>query len=584
MRNPPSIRATRRRAAHFAVPSLILSLLAGLAGLVLAGCGGDPGADAGEGAITGPPTPGGTVVVGVRTDFGGFNPITNNDQYTDEVIKYALFTPLVRYNEKLEVEPHLAESWELVGATGQAAAGPGATAPGATAQGATAVIFHLRQDVKWHDGHPLTAEDVKFTFDLAKNPTTASLIGSAYLPEVKSATVLGPHTIRFDFVRPHAQALEDFWWAPVPKHLLEGVKPTELRNATFNRNPIGSGPYRFVEWRANERVVLERNSEFPEGLGGAPYLDRVVFRVIPEPATMLTELMTGGVQVDLPVAPAQVAQIESGRGLELFAFPSKTVYYLGWNTQRAPFDRAELRRALGHAIDREEIIAALLHGYGTPAASPIPPLSPYNPAESGPLAYDPLRAGTMLDAAGWGTRNADGIRTNAAGQPLRFQLLVSDDPLNRTIVEVIQAQLRKVGVDARIQVLEFQTLLTQHRGRDFDAVFHNWVLDNFQVAAAPSALFHSRWAATPGSANRSSYANPRADSLLEAGAAATDPAAARKIWGEFVDLLQRDQPITFVFWKDELGAASSRVQGVTMDTRGQLASIAGWWLPGGKLR
>jgi peptide/nickel transport system substrate-binding protein len=110
------------------------------------------------------------------------------------------------------------------------------------------------------------------------------------------------------------------------------------------------------------------------------------------------------------------------------------------------------------------------------------------------------------------------------------------------------------------------------------------VLDNFQVASAPSALFHSRWAATPGSANRSSYANPRADSLLERGAAAADPAEARKIWGEFVDLLQQDQPITFVFWKDELAAANNRVQGVTMDPRGKLASIAGWWLPGGKLR
>lgn len=568
MHNPPESRAGRRRPFRLA-PTLAAAALAAVGTLALAGCGPDRGAGAGDGVVAGPPTPGGTVVVGVRTDFGGFNPITNNDQYTDEVIKYALFTPLVRYNEKLEVEPYLAESWELVGGTGE----------DGTGQGATGVVFHLRDDVRWHDGQPVTAEDVKFTFDLAKNPTTASLIGSAYLSEVESATVLGPHTIRFDFVRPHAQALEDFWWAPVPKHLFEGVDPAELRNAPFNRNPVGSGPYRFVEWRANDRVVIERNPDFPEALGGPPYLDRVVFRVIPEPATMLTELVTGGVHIDIPVAPAQVREIEGARGLELFAFPSRTVYYLGWNTRRAPFDRAEVRRALAHAVDRREVIDGLLHGYGTPATSPIPPLSPFNPTEIEPLAYDPARAEALLDSAGWSGRNAEGIRTNAAGQPLRFQLLVSDDPLNRSVVEVVQAQLRRVGVDARIQVLEFQTLLAQHRGRDFDAVFHNWVLDNFQVASAPSALFHSRWAATPGSANRSSYANPRADDLLERGAATADPDEARRIWAEFVELLQEDQPVTFLFWKDELAAAQTRVQGVTMDPRGKLVGIAGWWLP-----
>lgn len=551
MIDPFQIRKILHRAALLAVPTIILAL---------AGCRSDGGA--GEGAA-GPPAPGGTVVVGVRTDFGGFNPITNNDYYTDEVIKYALFTPLVRYDTDLEVEPHLAESWDL--------------------EGDTAVIFKLRQDVKWHDGQPVTAEDVKFTFDLAKDRTTASLIGSAYLPEVESATVIDPWTIRFDFVRPHAQALEDFWWAPVPKHLLEGVNPAEMRSAGFNRSPVGSGPFRFVEWRANERVVLERNPDFPESLGGPPYLDRVVFRIIPEPATMLTELVTGGIQVDLPVEPTQVTDIEGARDVELFAFPSRTVYYLGWNNRRAPFDDPVVRRALAHAIDRDEIIAGLLHGYGTPATSPIPPLSPFNP-DVEPLAFDTARAGELLGQAGWSGRNAAGFRTDAAGRPLSFQLLVSDNPLNRAVAEVIQAQLRRVGVDARIQVLEFQTLLTQHRGRDFDAVFHNWVLDNFQVASAPSALFHSRWAATPGSANRSSYANPRADALLEAGAAATDPDEARRVWRDFVELIQEDQPITFVFWKDELAAARTQLQGVTMDPRGKLVSIAEWWLPGGRAR
>jgi peptide/nickel transport system substrate-binding protein len=435
--------------------------------------------------------------------------------------------------------------------------------------------------VRWHDGEPVTAEDVKFTFDLAKDPATASLIGSAYLGEVSAAEVLDAQTIRFRFARPHAQALEDFWWAPLPKHLLSGVEPAQLRTAPFNRQPVGSGPYRFAEWRSNDRLVLERNPDFPAELGGPPHLDRVIFRIIPEPSTMLTELLTGGVQVDIPVIPDQAAQLKTSPGVEFHTYPSRTVYYIGWNTRRAPFDDARVRRALTLATDRQEIIDALLYGHGTLASSPIPPWSPFHPREVAPLPYDPAQAAALLESAGWSDRNGDGIRENAAGKPLRFTLMTSDNPFSRAVVEVVQAQLKKVGVDARIQILEFQTMLAQHRGRDFDAVFHNWVLDNFQVASAPASLFHSRWANVAGSANRSSYANARADKLIERGAAATDPAEARQVWAEFTELMNEEQPLTFMFWKDELTAAQERVQGVTMDARGDLSSIARWWLPRG---
>ena len=529
--------------------------------LVLAlGLGGCRAEERGD-AVGGAPDTGGTAIVGMRTDFGPFNPVVNTDQYTDEVIKYALFTPLVQYDEDLQVRPWLAESWEMTGDTG--------------------VVFRLRRDVRWHDGEPVTAEDVKFTFDLAKDPATASLLASAYLSEVESAEVLDPYTIRFRFARPHAQALEDFWWAPVPRHRLEGVAPADLRNAPFNRNPVGSGPYRFVERRANDRLVVERNPDFPESLGGPPPLDRVVFRVIPEAPTMMTELLTGGVDVDIPLLPDQAAQVIDRDDLTLHAFPGRTFFYIGWNTRRPPFDDAAVRRALAMAIDRDEIIEALLEGYGTPASSPIPPWSPLDP-QVRPIDHDPAAAAALLERAGWVDRNGDGVRENAQGRPLRFDLLTSDAPLNRAVVEVVQAQLRAVGVDARVRILEFQTLLTQHRGRDFDAVYTSWVLDNFQVASAPMALLHSRWAEVQGSANRSSVSIPALDAAMERAAAATDPDEARAAWADVVEILKEEQPLTFMFWLDELAASRDRLQGVTMDPRGELSSIARWWLPGGR--
>jgi len=499
--------------------------------------------------------------VGVRADFSGFNPIVTTDQYGIEVNQYVLFTPLVQYDEDLNARPYLAESWELLGDTG--------------------VVFRLRRDVRWHDGRPVTAEDVAFTFERAKDPRTASLLASAFLEPVRSAEVLDAHTIRFRFVRPHAQALEDFWWAPVPRHLLADVPPDRLRTAAFNRRPVGSGPYRFVEWRPNERVVFERNPDFPEGLGGPPYLDRVVFRVIPESATMLTELLTGGVDVDIPLLPDQVAQVRANDALQLFAFPGRTVYYIGWNNRRPPFTRAAVRRALALGIDREQIVNALLFGHGTLATSTIPPWHPFYPEDVDPLPYDPAEAARLLAAEGWADRTGDGVREGPDGRPLRFALLTSDASLNRAVAEVVQNQLRRIGAAVEVQVREFQTVLAQHKARDFDAVLTTWVLDNFQAASAPMALFHSRWAAVPLSANRSGYANPRADSLIERGAAATDPDEARRVWRDFVLLMNEEQPVTFLFWLDELAAARRRVQGIEMDPRGELLSIGRWWVAGG---
>ncbi len=532
----------------------VLGIVAGLAA-----CRGDRG---GTPSAGGTPGQGGTVVVGMRTDFGGFNPVTNTDQYTGELIDYALFTPLIQYDEDLRPRPYLAESWEMTGDTG--------------------VVFTLRQDVKWHDGQPVTVQDVKFTFDLAKDSSTASLLGSAFLAEVDRAEVLGENKIRFHFAHPHAQALEDFWWAPVPSHLLKDVPPGQLRNADFNRNPVGSGPYRFGRWQANTQLTLQRNPDFPTSLGGPPKLDQVIFRIVPEPATMLTELIAGNVQVDIPLVADQTQQVKQSDRLQLFDFPSRTFYYVGWNTRRAPFTSADVRRAMTLAIDRKEIIGALLHGYGQVATGPIPPWSPLYPQGVDPLPYDTVQAARLLQQAGWVDRNGDGVRENAQGQPFHFTLLSSDNPQNKSIAEVIQAQLRRVGVDAEVRVLEFQTLLAQHKKRDFDAVLSAWVMDNFQVASAPISLFHSKFASVPMSSNRSSYANPRADSLMQTAAATTDQQAAQRLWRDFLEVLQHDQPFTFLYWYDELAASRKTVQGVTMDPRGELQSIAQWWVAGGR--
>jgi peptide/nickel transport system substrate-binding protein len=525
--------------------------MAGVLCAALAGCGGgDRAASSGSG--------GGTIVVGMRTDLGGMNPVTYGDQYTYELINYALFTPLVQYDANLEVKPYLAESWELTGDTG--------------------VVFKLRRDVRWQDGKPVTAEDVKFTYDLAKTPETASLIGSAFLGEVDRGEVVDSFTIRFHFARPHAQALEDFWWAPVPKHLLQGVKPAELKNAPFNQQPIGSGPFKLTQWLKNQRIVLEPNPDFPAALGGPGKAERVVLRIIPEAATMLTEFKTGGVHVDIPLPPDQVQQVKSDANLQLYSFPGRTVYYIGWNNDREPFKSAKLRHALALGINRQEIIDALLFGQGSLASSTVPPWQPLYPKDLPQIAFDQQQAAALLDQEGWKDSNGDGIR-DKGGKPLRFTLLSSDQTLNRSVVEMVQAQLRRIGVQVDARALEFQTLRAQHVARDFDAVFTSWVLDNFNMTSAATALFHSRLAAKAGSTNRSSVKIPALDRLLDQAFAATDETQARAVWKQITEVLQRDQPVTFMYWLNELAGTQKSMQGVVMDPRGEFVSVGSWTLP-----
>jgi peptide/nickel transport system substrate-binding protein len=517
-----------------------------LAALALATAGCRPGDTAGRGD---------TVIIGMRSDFGAFNPIVSSSTYDIALNNYALFTPLIAYDANLQPQPYLAESWEL--------------------QADTAVVFRLRQGVRWHDGQPVTAHDVLFTFDMAKNPQAASIIGSSFLQEVQSARVVDDHTIVFRFARPHAQPLDNFFWAPAPRHLLQDVAPAEMRNAPFNRQPVGSGPFRFASWRANEQLALQRNPDFPEAMGGPTAAGRVVFRVIPEASTMLAELLTGNIHVHIPVTPEQVRQIRNNADTELFAYPGRTFHYIGWNNARPPFNDVRVRRAMTYAIDRQEIIDALLHGEGRMATGPIPPWHPLDPGIE-PLPHDPARAGRLLDEAGWVDRDGDGIREDAQRQRLSFTMLSSDDALRRAVVEVVQAQLRRVGADVQVRVMEFQTMLQRHRGRDFDAVFTNWELDNFNVASAPMSLFHSRQADIERSPNRSSVRIPRLDAAMERGMLATEAGAQRAAWLEFARILQEEQPFTFMFWLNELAAARRTVHGVAMDPRGELRTLPDW--------
>ncbi len=535
-----------RAAADF--PTAVLAATCVLSLVALGACAGDRPSDR-EGEEGDRARP---LVLGYSSELQTLNPVVSTDQMANEIMWYLLYTPLVVYDSTFRVRPWLAESWELA---------------------EDAVTFRLREDVRWHDGEPVTAEDVQFTFALAKHPDVGSPLGAAYLGEVEDAEVLGPHEIRFAFERPHAQPLESFFWPPVPKHLLEDVAPADLSRHPFNRRPTGSGPYRLTEWTVSQRVAMQAMPEFPEALGGPAGISRLLYRIVPEPTTLLREFLRGEVQLHGPLNPADADRVREASDVELVSFPWRMFTYVGWNTRREPFAEAEVRRALAMAIDRQALLDAVLRGHGRLAAGPVPPWHPLAP-DAEPLPYAPDSARAILERQGWRDADGDGVRERD-GRPFRFVLLTNQrNPVYGDLAQVIQAHLARVGVAVEPRLLEWQTVLTRHRQRDFDAVLTNWVLDNFRVDPRP--LFHGSQAAVEGSANRSSYENSRADSLMDLGVRTAEEERAREIWGQLTELLRRDQPITFLFWNDDLAGVSRELEGVRMDARGELVTVPRW--------
>jgi len=538
-------RSRRARALADGVRTLIgAALLSGLA--LVAACSSDGGSSSASGSADA------ALVLGYTSELQGLNPLLSTDQNANELIYYLLFTPIVTYDSTFAPAPALAESWTLSD---------------------TAVTFELRDDLSWHDGTPVTARDVVFTFDRAKNPDFASPLNAAYLANVATAEALGDHEVRFTFTAPHSEPLQDFFWPPIPAHLLAAVPATNMAQAPFNRAPVGNGPYRFVRWDANQQLVFTANPDYPAGLGGPPGISDVVYRIIPDQTTLLAELLSQGIEVDGPLAPAQVARVESATDVKLESFPWRQFSYIGWNTRRPQFADPAVRRALTMAIDRAAIVRTVLEGHGTVASGPIPPWHRLSPHLE-PLPHDPAAAAAVLDAAGWRDTDEDGVRDHD-GVELSFDLLTNQrSPIYGDVAKIVQSNLREIGVDAQPRLLEWQSVLARHRSRDFDAVLTNWVLDNFRVD--PRALFHGSQVAVEGSANRSSYANPVADSLMDLGARTTDEARAAETWAEFARVLQHDQPVTFLFWQEELAGVSRRLADVRMDARGELVTLPRW--------
>jgi len=522
--------------------------------LLALACGG-PGPETGAPSEEAP-SYGGTAVVAIGSDFDVFNELATTSALGDQVIGHVLFQNLLVYDKNLDYAPALADSF------GVAADGLSAT-------------FRIRDGVRWHDGQPVTVDDVVWSFEMSKLDETAYPERQA-LQYVERAERVDDRTVRFHFNTVHAEPLADFmYWTPMPKHLLESVPPAEMINAPFNREPVGNGPFRFVSWGANEQVVLEANEGF---WAGRPYLDRVVFRVIPEPATAVTELMSGGIDLYRNVPPSDMVRLEASEIARPLTWRTLGFTFLMFNLRNPLFQDVRVRRALTMATDRQALVDGLVQGYGEVTAGPAAPMQWERNAELEPWPHDPDGAKRLLAEAGWRDSNGDGI-LDRDGRPFRFQMTTNtDNILRRDVLVALQSQFREVGVAAEARSVEFNTMVDQWISGAFETLVGGWDL---YLRFDPTQLFE-----TGAPYNGGAYSNPRVDELLRRARTTLDRAEAKPFWDEFQGIIHDEQPYIFLIADHERWGASRRLQGVepaaAPNAYAPLASIARWWIPPGQ--
>ncbi|MBX6365883.1 MAG: hypothetical protein IRZ00_18710, partial [Gemmatimonadetes bacterium] len=316
------------------------------------------------------------------------------------------------------------------------------------------------------------------------------------------------------------------------------------------------------------------NPHTPPPRGAPPRLARVVLRVVPENAAQVTELRSGGADLILSPRATDLADLAQRPGMRTLVRPSRKYVFIGWNGKRPPFRDPRVRRALALALDRERMLRALRAGYGTLATGPIAPDHWAHDPALAPLPFAPDSARALLAAAGYCDRDGDGTVEDAAGRPLRFEMLfAARNDFNRDAAELIRAQLAAVGVQAVPRFLDFAALigLISSPERRFDAVFMSFESD-FKLDLREQ--FHS--AEIDGPFQLASYRNPEVDRLLDSTAVITDRARALPLWHRLERILLAEQPWAVLWYAPDLYAARTRLQGLDMDVRGTFVNLPRW--------
>ncbi|MFT4624700.1 MAG: peptide/nickel transport system substrate-binding protein [Myxococcota bacterium] len=552
--------------------------------LALLACGGEAPAPApaSGGGDAPPPEPTAaqhetrdTLVIGHPADLGNLLSVVQESAADGEILN-ALSTPLIvaDFDCSLKKKPGFAESWEW------------------SADG-TQLTMVLRQGLTWEDGHPVTADDVAFTFDLIGDPAVAS----ARLPFVekmvkgKRPEVIDANTIRWHFTEAYDRDTQMGHVGSIPllpKHVLADADRATLRNHALANAPLSYGPWRLAKWEPNERIVLEPNDKYTGPAEDKPHLNRVIFRVIPEYASRLLELEAGRIDVMDQILVEDADRLrEEHPEIRLERRGYGVMDYIAWNLTNPLFADPEVRTALAHAVDVDSAMGKLLssktgESYAKRSVGTITPeLCGVHNDEIAPLRYDLDKAKAMLAEAGWSDTDGDGV-VDKDGKPFRFTLTTMSGLPRRSEIQVlVQANLKQAGVDVQIEQMEQNAFFETLRKRDFEAAISGWQVGLF---VDPSSFWHSDTADKKYEFNFTSYANPSVDALIEKGLATPDPRLSAPVWKQLQAEIYADQPYLFLWWMDEIVGVNERFEDAEVNMLSPVHQLHKWKVPADKVK
>ncbi len=513
--------------------------------LVAAGCGRRD--DARDRGREGTPQPGGTVVIGIGNEPDVLNSLTRTSAVAGQVLSL-MQAGLAEMGEDLQWEPMIADRWEL-------------------APDSLAITFHLRPWF-WSDGAPLTARDVVASYELLIDPRVGSpragqVDGILYADAPDSATV------RYVFARRLARPLDSTVHSLLPWHVVRNLDPAAIGSWPLNRQPLASGPFQLESWAPNRQLVLVPNPRYPLA---APWLERVVLRVMPDETARMLALEMGDVDVVTGLNPDTAKRLADSPEIVIHEVPGRTIAYVLWNLRRAEFAEARVRRALSLAIDRGRIVDEILQGQARQAASLLPPAMWNHDAALAPDRCDPGAARQLLEQAGWADRDGDGVRERD-GVPLRFELLVrGGSPAFDEVAVLVRENLREVGVEVELRRLELAVMTERLRSGDFDACLLEFAAS---LWADLSPHVHSR---ATDRFNFGAYANATVDSLLVAAVAEPDRARALPLWTRIQAILAADPPVAVLYYPHSLVGVNARIRGVRPHMLSPYNNLQEWWI------
>lgn len=495
------------------------------------------------------PSQGGVMIIGVSEDVDTFNPLYGESVSAQE-ITHLLLLGLADLNEKAEFEPELAERWEH-------------------STDFLKLTYFLRRGIHWSDGEPVSAYDVKFTFDLLKDTLVAS--PRAGVTEfIKNVFVVDSFTVTFEFTEAYPAQIFDTAGEILPEHLLKNVDRKELRMNNFSYSPVSSGPFKLQRWEKQQFIELVPNEQF---FGDRPFLDRVVFKIVPDQTSLLMQLESGEVDMMYSVPPVDATRLkEKNPQLEFHHISGRLFYFIGYNQKNSLFKSVKVRRALTLAIDCQTMIDALLYGYGSKCFGPLPPIVPWAYTEQvNELLFNPDQSRQILQQEGWIDSDHDGL-LEKEGKKFEFDLIVSTgNQLMSDVAVVVQNQLKKIGVQVNIGMLEWNSFIDRLQSHNFDASLGG-LSSSYYID--PTPVFHS--SATE-LFNAVSYANPEVDRLIEAGRSEMNQQKASLIWKEFQQKVYDDQPYTFLFWLDKAAGVNKQFRNVTPLALSSLYNLEKWY-------